>query len=160
MKCDAVFSPCGEYRYVLRREWDARRRPLVYLMLNPSTADETLDDPTMRKCIGFAHRAGRGGIVVVNLFALRSRNPATLLRHPRPIGPNNDDWIRRETTTTDAVVVGWGANVRVHRAREREVLSMIKRPLLALGVTKDGHPCHPGRIGYANTLRPWAVPES
>ena len=105
---DAVISPCGLYRYRLSRTWDGRKLPLVWIMLNPSTADAEVDDPTIRRCVSFSKREGAGGIDVLNLFALRATNPAALRHVEDPIGPDNDEWIREVLHPHSRVVVAWG----------------------------------------------------
>lgn len=156
MKTSAVISECGAYRYVLRREWDALLPTLVFVMLNPSTADATQNDATIRKCVGFARRNGFGSISVVNLFALRSRNPAALRSHPEPIGPDNDAWILRETRDPmRSVVVAWGCNARHFPGRVVAVRDMLGRATRALRITKDGHPEHPVMLPYDLMPVPW-----
>ena len=89
----AMFSPCRSYRYSLWRTWDSQKPIVVFIGLNPSTADETVNDPTMRRCIGFARLWGYGGMVVVNLFAYCATKP-TVLRHVAdPVGKDTDSWI-------------------------------------------------------------------
>src|SRR5580693_7206992 len=84
----------GEYRYSLTRIWDSSLFPMVFIMLNPSTADHRNDDPTITRCRNRALRDNTAGrLVVVNLFALRATDPRALTRHPEPVGPGNDDWI-------------------------------------------------------------------
>jgi hypothetical protein len=105
---DAVISACGRYRYRLSRTWDHRSPPLVWIMLNPSTADAEIDDPTIRRCVGFARREGAGGIEVLNIFALRATDPKALREAADPIGPDNDQWIREILHPHRRVVVAWG----------------------------------------------------
>lgn len=137
----AVISPCGTYRYELARWWSARP-PIGWVMLNPSTADANLDDPTIRRCVGFAKAWGCGGIVVRNLYALRATDPAELGRHPRPVGPENDAYLAR-CKNEPLTVVAWGAR---GGDRGREVLRLLARqgvhPHL-LAITGDGQPRHP-----------------
>jgi len=154
----AEISACGTYRYVLRRTWNYALPELVYVMLNPSTADATEDDATIRKCCGFARRFGFGGIVVVNLFALRSRDPKALRMHAAPIGVDNDTWIMRETADpTRSILVAWGCHARHFPSRVKTVCQLIARPVSALRVTKDGHPEHPVMLPYSLTPTSWTV---
>ena len=104
----AVISPCGCYRYRLSRTWDGRKLPLVWIMLNPSTADAEIDDPTIRRCISFSRREGLGGIEVLNIFALRATNPKELRVAVDPIGPDNDQWIREVLHAHSRCVAAWG----------------------------------------------------
>jgi hypothetical protein len=90
----ATFDPTGAYRYALWRVWDGNRPPLVFVMLNPSIADAERDDPTIRRCLGFACAWGYGALTVVNLFALRATCPHTLRRAADPVGPDNDEHLR------------------------------------------------------------------
>src|SRR5262245_40859152 len=91
----AVFSSCGTYRYVLRREIGPGDTTATFIMLNPSTADAARDHPTIRRCIGFARRWGCGQLVCLNLFAFRATDPARLKCAADPVGPRNEDWFRR-----------------------------------------------------------------
>ncbi len=119
-------------------------------MLNPSTADASQDDPTIRRCIGFAKAWGFGGLIVGNLFALRSTDPKALYSHPEPIGPENDHHLRRIANEAAPVVCAWGTHGALHD-RGREVAEMLDdRNLAALKVTADGSPGHPLYIA-ANT---------
>lgn len=142
---DAVLSPDGVYRYALTRSWDDHAPRDVWIMLNPSTADASLDDPTIRRCMGFSRGWGAGGIWVVNLFALRATNPAELLTHTEPTGLHNDTVIdlvmARARDTGGRVIAAWGAHPA---AADRAVDLMHRtRRLQCLGVTKAGHPRHP-----------------
>ena len=139
---DAVISPCGRYRYRLTRTWDHAKPPLPWIMLNPSTADANIDDPTIRRCMSFARREGAGGIEVLNLFALRSPKPSDLRKVADPIGPDNDEWIREVLHPHGRVVAAWGA----YSAWERvaEVMDLVRGiRFLCLGRTGAGHPKHP-----------------
>lgn len=155
----ACISPCGLYRYTLHRVWGDGHPFVNFLMLNPSTADGMADDPTIRKCIGFARRWGFGGLTVTNLFAWRSTDPkgiGTLAEH---VGPENDEWIKTAATFSGRVVFAWGAQPRI-KARVDAVTAIVR----GLGVTpyrigpptKDGHPCHPLMLAYSRQLEPHA----
>lgn len=146
MKMTAIISPCGHYRYVLTRTWDAELPVLVFCMLNPSTADADQDDPTIRRCMGFARREGCGGIAVVNLFAWRSPDPDKLpVLDDEKSGPDNDRHVA-ETASGRTVVVAWGAH---HSAHPFVVMPFLERlrasaaTIHCLGTTKSGAPRHP-----------------
>lgn len=154
----ATLSPDGVYRYALTRTWDARPMAM-FVMLNPSTADAMADDPTIRRCVGFATRWGCGGVVVVNLFALRSTDPSVLWDHPDPVGPDNDRVIADQLGdhTGGPVVAAWGAHGLL-ADRDRTVTEQIRglgRDLLCLGVTKQGLPRHPLYVHGATELTLW-----
>lgn len=147
MKKGARFSPCGLYRYLLWREWDGTRAVLVWVMLNPSTADAEHDDATIRKVIGFAKAWGYGSILVLNLFAYRSTKPAGLRTVADPIGPDNDAILLTIAAKGVDVVCAWGANA--DPARALAVRRYFQRiPLTCLGTTKDGQPRHPLYVPY------------
>ncbi len=154
MNKSAVISACGKFRYILRRSWDVGLPALCFVMLNPSTADATADDPTIRKCIGFAERHGFGGIIVANLFAYRATDPADLKRAGYPVGDENDFWINLAAREAEAVVCAWGVNARklARPAAVRAVLRAAKRPIHALRLTDDGIPWHPLMLPYTCTL--------
>lgn len=141
----ARISDCGQYRYRLTRFWGNHhhRRIMTFVMLNPSTADANIDDPTIRRCIGFAKRDGFAGISVVNLYAYRATDPEALKRVSDPYGINNDDTLREALVCSfgDPVVCAWGT-----KGNPRSFLDTASRlgvKLSCLGVTKDGHPKHP-----------------
>lgn len=147
----AVISDCGQFRYRLWRRWEPGHT-MPFVMLNPSTADATEDDPTIRKCIGFAERHGYAGIEVVNLYAFRATKPADLKRAGYPRGPENDRHIEEalRDSCSGSVYCAWGANAR-GLSRPAEVMEIIKRQALiaqALKVTEDGVPCHPLMLAY------------
>lgn len=143
----ATFSACRTYRYALTRQWNDR--PLaVFVMLNPSTADAFTEDATIRRCVGFARSWTAGGILVLNLFALRATDPKLLYGHADPVGPDNDDVIATHLAADEPVgpvIAAWGVH-GVLGGRGERVASLLRargaRPL-CLGLTKDGHPRHP-----------------
>lgn len=143
----AVFSGDRRYRYVLWRNlWPnvpaKPARTCCFVLLNPSTADELTDDPTIRRCIAFARSWGDERLLVVNLFALRSTDPAGLVAADDPIGPANDRWIRIAAQSATRVVVAWGHH-GAWRARGDQVLELLPRPLYRFGITANGQPRHP-----------------
>jgi hypothetical protein len=150
----AVISQCGTYRYRLWRQW-ADGPTCVFVMLNPSTADAEIDDPTIRRCIGFAKREGCGRLDVVNLYSLRATDPTELGRHPYPNGP---DAARHNAETLVAangpVICGWGADPAA-RSQSGYMLDLIaaagKTPM-CLGQTKTGAPKHPLYLKGTATL--------
>ncbi|WP_261353355.1 DUF1643 domain-containing protein [Telmatocola sphagniphila] len=148
---EAKFSRCGHYRYALWRRWSAGSN-LLFVMLNPSLADETVDDPTVRRCIGFARTWGFGSLSVANLFAFRTPHPSILKTHPQPVGRFNDRWLMELQQRADLVVAAWG-NHGVHQGRAEKVRSLLKAPCI-LGLTKLGQPMHPL---YAPGKTPWIL---
>lgn len=143
----AAFSPCGTYRYVLTRTWDADKPRMVFVMLNPSTADAFEDDPTITRCILRAKRElDCGGIVVINLFAYRATDPRELKRAADPVGPMNDAAILRYCGNLgDVVYAAWGTHGTLHgRARRvADMLEVVGATPWCLGTTKGGEPLHP-----------------
>lgn len=154
----AGFSACGGYRYSLHRRWapgPASAHPgagitlphggrVCFCLLNPSTADAKVLDPTLKRCLGFAQRWGAGHMEVVNAFALRSTKPAALRTHPDPVGPGNDRAIVRAARRADLVVIGWGAHASLH-GRHRRVLDLLG-PICTPACwtrTNAGMPGHP-----------------
>jgi hypothetical protein len=146
----ATFSDCGTYRYSLTRRWGAGA-PLVFCMLNPSTANAEHDDPTIRKCLGFAERWHYKALEVVNLFAYRSTSPHVLPTIEDPFGPQNAEAIAAATRRTDRVICGWGAHGTLHGA-DALVLKWLNfaRPGVtwALNINKNGTPQHPLYVSY------------
>lgn len=139
----AVFDPHGVYRYRLWRTWDTALPAAAFILLNPSTADASHDDPTLRRCLGFARAWGYGGVEVVNLFAWAATDPAALRTCPDPIGPANDAAILAAVTGAPLVVAAWGNNGRLHD-RAAAVLRLLDGiALTCLGLTGAGQPRHP-----------------
>ena len=148
----AVYSDCEAYRYALTREWAPGRRLLV-VMLNPSTATERANDPTVERCERRARTLGFGAFRVVNLFAFRATDPRELLAATDPVGPRNDAFLH--SYLPDGVAA-WGAH-KMASTRARGVVRAFVRssPLWCLGVTKDGHPRHPLYVRADAPLIPW-----
>lgn len=146
----AVLSPCRTFRYRLDRVWSDAEPLVAFIMLNPSTADEQKDDPTIRRCVGFAKAWGYGGVVVGNLFSLRSTDPKALYGHADPVGPDNDKYLLEIAGDCHQVIAAWGTHGSL-RERGREVAYMLNGTnMSALKVTADGSPGHPLYIA-ANT---------
>ncbi len=139
----ATLSQCQRYRYSLRRTWADGHRTVCFIMLNPSTADAEIDDPTIRRCIGFGKRWHFDALEVVNLFALRATQPVALLAANDPVGPDNDAAIMQASERAGLIICAWGAEpLAVDRALP--VTAMLKRhPLYCVGVTKSCRPKHP-----------------
>lgn len=144
MHMDALISPCGTYRYWLSRVWDESRPCGAWVMLNPSTADAAVDDPTIRRIVSFSQTWGWGGAKVYNLFALRSPTPSALKEHPDPVGPDNDGHLAAIVPGLP-VIAAWG-QWGDHLDRARGVctaLAAAGHMLQCLGVNKGGSPKHP-----------------
>jgi len=153
LQSSAVISDCGQYRYQLGRRW-GDGPSCVFIMLNPSTADAEKDDPTIRRCIGFAKREGCGGLIVVNLFAFRATQPEVLLSAADPIGPENDAYIADALSKESGpIIAAWGAWGDGRRGRI--VAARFPGRLQALGATKDGRPRHPLYVRGDAPLRPF-----
>lgn len=162
-----VLSECRKYRYTLWREW---RLPhglpyplplhtasefVMFIGLNPSTADETKDDPTIRKCVGFAKRWGYGALCMTNLFAFRATQPKDMMAQERAVGPDNIAWLRKCAEQASLVVAAWGTKGSF-RHQDRVVENYLKhlahKPLKCLRKTKDGYPEHPLYVPYEKAV--------
>lgn len=156
MTRDARLSPDGVYRYTLTRRWEAYRPTALWVMLNPSTADALVDDPTIRRCIGFARSWGFGAIQVVNLYALRSTDPSALKYHDAPEGPMNRYWLSVALAETSMTVAAWGANpLAQERGRELMQRSVLGPDVKCLGTTKAGAPRHPLYVSRSTEPQPY-----
>jgi hypothetical protein len=141
----AVLCPERIYRYSLWRVWDDKLPVVSFVMLNPSTADENENDPTIRRCIAFATAWGYGGLVAVNMYAFRATKPKELWIAADPIGPDNDDHICAAIQTTTLVVCAWGAHGSVGQ-RSTAVYDLIRSCDTVphyLKLTSKGEPTHP-----------------
>jgi hypothetical protein len=154
---DATLSTDGLYRYWLGRRW-SEGPVATFVMLNPSTADASADDPTIRRCVGFSKAHGAGGLDVVNLYALRSTDPKGLWIANDPVGPLNDMhlyWAAEKAAQRGwPIIAAWGANARADRVAQVCRIDGMDR-LAALGVTKDGAPRHPLYLRADAQLTPW-----
>lgn len=152
----ALFSPCRLYRYSLWRRWDAPAKGYVmFVGLNPSTADENLDDPTIRRCIGFAKAWGYAGLCMTNLFAFRATKPSDMRLAHEPIGANNDVTLKRLAQEASVIVAAWGTN-GIFLGKDREVRLLLP-DLHCLRLTKAGHPSHP--LYLPGNLTPVQMPQ-
>lgn len=153
----AVYSPCERYRYLLTRTWDPAGRRALFVMLNPSTATEVQNDPTVERCERRARALGFGAFRVTNIFAFRATDPRVMRAAADPVGPGNDAAIRDSVPWADLIVCAWGTH-GAHRGRGQEVERLLRatgRPLHHLGLSRDGHPKHPLYIGYDRQPLPW-----
>lgn len=142
----AIISPCGLYRYRLERELGGPGGPVVFIMLNPSTADANQDDPTIRRCIGFGKAWDRSRLIVGNLFAYRSTDPKVLKKVPDPIGPDNDQYLFDMCLKPHTLVVlayGAGGDYRDRGVQVRYNLKVRGATCHYLKLTQVGHPQHP-----------------
>ena len=145
-----AFSPCRKYRYTLWREFEPELEATacfnlfaMFIGLNPSTADDDQDDPTIRRCIGFARSWGYGSLVMTNLFAWRATLPDDMKKAADPVGPENDIWLTllAKNQSVGVIVAAWGANGS-YLHRDEHVKRLIPN-LQYLRITKTGHPEHP-----------------
>lgn len=154
----AIITPCGRYRYLLWRRWDPQRPVCMFIGLNPSTADETEDDPTIRRCINFAKAWGYGSLWMTNLCAFRATDPDIMrARQGAAIGPRNDEYLITCGRAAGIVVAAWGTGgvFRRREANVREYMEGSSIPLYYLKLTKDGHPSHPLYLPGTLVPREW-----
>ncbi|WP_238371928.1 DUF1643 domain-containing protein [Heliomarina baculiformis] len=154
----AVYSDCERYRYSLTRVWDPAGDKTLFVMLNPSTATEVQNDPTVERCERRARTLGFGAFRVTNIFAWRDTDPRLMRAAADPVGPENDAAILEGAAWADRIIAAWGTH-GAHLARGPEVERLLRQtgmPLFTLGLTKEGHPKHPLYIGYAKQPEPWA----
>ena len=156
----ATFSSDRVYRYALWRRWEGGDgQDCVFIMLNPSTADESVLDPTVTRCVGFARDWGYSGLIVANIFALRATDPRKLLTAVDPIGPQNNQALIAAVLRASCVICAWGVHGKLND-REHEVLELLNsRKLECLGVTKGGHPKHPLYLKRDTQRRPFGQQE-
>ena len=153
----AVYSPCERYRYSLTRIWDDTGRRVNFVMLNPSTATEVQNDPTVERCERRARALGYGSFAVTNIFAWRDTDPRALKRAEEPVGPENDAVILERADWADDVIAAWGAH-GTHRDRGQAVQDLLRNHvdrLFHLGLTKAGLPRHPLYLPYSQTPMRW-----
>jgi len=155
----ALYSPCENYRYALTRIWKPEGRRVLFVMLNPSTATEVQNDPTVERCERRARTLGFGGFRVCNIFAWRATDPRNMRAQDDPVGPDNDAAILKGCNWADTVICAWGTH-GAHRNRGAKVEHLLRatgRELLHLGLSKAGHPKHPLYIAYAQHPEIWRL---
>lgn len=157
MRKYALISSCGTYRYSLTRLWDDSLPNLLFIMLNPSTADSNIDDPTIRRCISFAKDNGFGSVSVGNLYSFRSTDPSVLktMNVEIAIGPENSDHLEELISHSGKIIVAWGKHGGMGTSLVRNLLA--EKEVFALQVNKDGSPKHPLYISSKATLKLWKV---
>lgn len=138
---EALLSEDRKYHYILSRTWDEAKPAVLFIGLNPSTADEKSDDSTIRKCINYAKCWGYGKILMANLFAFRSTDPNELNHEEDPVGPENDTYIRTCASEVDLIIACWGNPGRLF-GRDEKVISLLAN-LYCLKQNKNGTPHHP-----------------
>ena len=140
-KSGAVFSDCRKFRYALWRMWDEDKPLVMIIGLNPSTADEKVNDPTITRCISFARSWGYGGVCVTNLFGFRATAPTELKAYHDPIGKENDAWVHEMAKEAAIKVAAWGNHGKFLN-RSVEFLSSLDQ-LHCIKMNKSGEPAHP-----------------
>lgn len=156
----AILSPDRLYRYALWRAWNQDRPRVNFVMLNPSTADEAVDDPTIRRCIGFAKAWGYGSLGVTNLFAFRATDPAALRTVPDPVGPDNDRVLASAADLSEIVVFAWGECGRLAGRAAYVAHALRGHRLHYLRRNKSGSPAHPLYLPANLTPIPWTSDRS
>ncbi|MGH1331599.1 MAG: DUF1643 domain-containing protein [Paracoccaceae bacterium] len=154
---EAIYSDCERYRYALTRIWEPSGKRALFIMLNPSTATEVQNDPTVERCERRARVLGFGSFRVTNIFAWRDTDPRKMRAAADPIGPENNAAILEGCDWADQIICGWGSH-GAHLDRGAEVEAMLRDRNLALtslGQTKEGQPKHPLYIAYAQQPEPW-----
>lgn len=156
MERGAILDQTGVFRYSLWREWSDRSAKVGFVMLNPSRADALVDDPTIRRCIGFAQTWGFGGLQVVNLFAYRTAHPRELRQIKNPIGADNDYYLAFMEQQVDRIILAWGNGGILHD-RDQAVLQLLgkQKPVYCLGTTQTGQPKHPLYVRSDTQLMPF-----
>lgn len=153
MRRETILSTCRTYRYTLWREWIGGHGYAMFIGLNPSTADETADDPTIRRCVAFAKAWGYSALCMANLFAFRATDPTVMKAAAAPVGEDNDQHLQRLVAGAGVVVAAWGVH-GTHQGRDGVVRAMLPS-LHVLRLTKEGHPGHPLYLPKHLTPVPW-----
>jgi hypothetical protein len=154
----AVYSDCERYRYSLTRIWDPTGNRVNFVMLNPSTATEVQNDPTVERCERRARALGYGSFAVTNIFAWRDTDPRAMRAAPDPVGPQNDAAIFERAGWANHVIAAWGTH-GAHLNRGAQVATLLattQRPLYHLGLSQAGHPKHPLYLPYSQQPQPWS----
>lgn len=159
MVSTAIFSSCKKYRYTLTRIWDSKKPLVMFIGLNPSTADEIRNDPTVARCINFAQAWGYGGMIMTNIFAYRSTNPYAMMSQEDPVGLENDAYLVDSSRQASLIMAVWGIHGSLSD-RGKQVVKLMKAAgceLHHLGMTKEGYPKHP--LYLKKTVKPerWEI---
>ena len=153
----AVYSDCETYRYSLTRVWEPAGQKVMFVMLNPSTATEVQNDPTIERCERRARALGFGSFRATNIFALRATDPKVMRAAEDPEGPENTEAILDGARWADMVICAWGTH-GAHRGQGARITQLLRKnglPLYHLGLSKAGHPKHPLYIAYAQQPDIW-----
>jgi hypothetical protein len=153
----AQYSDCELYRYALTRVWDEDGKRALFVMLNPSTATEQQNDPTVERCERRARTLGFGSFRVTNIFAWRDTDPFKMRKAEHPVGDENDATLLEAATWADTIICAWGTH-GTHKNRGGEVAQLLRgldKPLYHLGLSKAGHPKHPLYIAYSQQPMEW-----
>jgi len=156
-RSEAVYSDCETYRYSLTRVWENALPRVMFVMLNPSKADEIANDPTVERCERRARTLGYGAFRVTNIFAFRATDPRDMRRAADPVGPENLETLRDGVAWADHVIAAWGTH-GAHRGQGPLMADMLGQsgaPIFHLGLSKAGHPKHPLYIAYAQQPMRW-----
>ncbi|MEM9032443.1 MAG: DUF1643 domain-containing protein [Pseudomonadota bacterium] len=155
-RSDALYSDCEQYRYRLRRTWDPGGPDILFVMLNPSTATELRNDPTIERCERRARDSAFGRMTICNLFGWRATDPRDLKAATDPVGPCNDSVLLASAKKAGMVVCAWGVHGDF-RKRGRTVAQALAiiGPLHHIGLTRDGHPRHPLYLPYSKSPESW-----
>ncbi|MEQ6203215.1 DUF1643 domain-containing protein [Sulfitobacter sp. HNIBRBA2951] len=154
----AVYSDCEVYRYSLTRVWNEAAPRLAFIMLNPSTATEMHNDPTIERCEQRARRLGFGGFCAANIFAIRATDPRVMRTAADPAGPDNEKALKDAAAWADTVIAAWGVH-GAHRDQGPITAARLRQAghaLHHLGLTKEGHPRHPLYLPYSAQPQVWA----
>ncbi len=154
MQAHAEFSTCRNYRYALWRTWDDDLDKVLFIGLNPATADENKDDNTIKRCMSYAGQWGFGGVVVGNLFAYRTPSPKELMRQKDPVGVANDAWLKKLSVHASMVLAIWG-NDGSFLDRDSKVVQLFSN-LMCLRITIAGRPHH--TRGLPDGIKPIPYP--
>jgi hypothetical protein len=160
----AVISHCGLYRYILKRDFFRPGPVAAVFMVNPSTADASANDATIRKLLGFGARLGWHGLIVANVCAYRATDVRELGGVPDPVGPDNERYIRETMRDADLHIAAWGPVAKLPRELREEwrMIDVLAKDegydLQCWGTAKDGHPRHPLMLAYDTPLVPWVAP--
>ena len=154
IKSEACFNSARTHRYYLQRSWDLDKPAMAFVCLNPSTADEVVNDPTVTRCINYADSWGYGTFYMLNLFAFRATDPKDMKAAADPVGKMNDSWIKSITDQCHLTIAAWG-NHGAYLGRDKEIRKLLNN-LHCLKITKSNQPYHP--LYLRADLKPFILP--